>query len=578
MDSRKAFNRESGFFSDSFSYIGNGLPGGKASGLAKMQDIITKHLPEGNIEGMDINIPCMTVLLSDVFDRFMQTNSLYEIALSDVSDDEIALKFVKSSFGALYAGDLYSLIENIKQPLAVRSSSICEDSLEEPFAGVYETKMVANNQYDKTERYNALINAVKYVYASLFFAESKEYFRSINRDIRDEKMAVIIQEVVGSNNENLYFPAISGVLKSYNFYPAKNIQPEAGFAALAFGLGKTIVNGECCWSYCPELPKAPQPFNNIKDILNNTQKTFWAVNMEKIDNHNPISETEYLNKKSIFDLSQKTILQNICSTYDYMNDRMIVGYFGTGAPVLDFAPILKTGILPLNNVIRKVLKICENETGNKVEIEFAVSPGKNKTQPFRFALLQLRPIAVSNEIINIPDEKEIGDKLLLSSDSVMGNGISNEISDVIFVCPETFNAKHTNQIAAEIAELNSKLIQKKRKYLLIGFGRWGTSDSWCGIPVKWSQISNAKIIVETVYPEMRADFSQGAHFFHNMTSHNVLYFSVNDTYSKNIDWKWLREQKTVNETHFVKHVRLNKKLKVYVDGRTGNGIIMKGLK
>ena len=219
----KKFDRESGFFSNNFTYIGNGLPGGKASGLAKMQDIINKYFPEGNVNGMQINIPCMTVLLSDVFDGFMKNNSLYEIALSDATDDEIAISFINASFGALYAGDLYSLIENINQPLAVRSSSICEDSFEEPFAGVYETKMVANNQLNRIDRYNALVNAVKYVYASLFFAESKEYFRSINRDIREEKMAVIIQEVVGSHYEDLYFPTVSGVLKSYNFYPSENI-------------------------------------------------------------------------------------------------------------------------------------------------------------------------------------------------------------------------------------------------------------------------------------------------------------------------------------------------------------------
>ena len=575
MTTGKTFDRKTGFFSNNFSYIGTGFPGGKASGLAKMQDIIDKHFTEGNVEGMQINIPCMTVLLSDVFDGFMKNNSLYEIALSDAPDDEIAISFINASFGALYAGDLYSLIENVNQPLAVRSSSICEDSLEEPFAGVYETKMVANNQLNRTDRFNALVNAVKYVYASLFFAESKEYFRSINRDIREEKMAVIIQEVVGSRYEDLYFPTISGVLKSYNFYPSENIDPEAGFAALAFGLGKTIVNGETCWSYCPEFPKTPQPFNNIKDMLDNTQKNFWAVNMAKIDNHNPISEAEYLIPKSIFDVTERAILQNVCSTYDHLNDRVIVGYYGSGAPLMDFAPILKSGTIPLNKVISKVLKVCEEETGNKVEIEFAVSPGEDKTQPFRFGFLQLRPIAVSNEIVDMPSEEEIGDELLLSSGSVMGNGFSNEIADIIYIRPETFNAKHTHHIASEIAELNASLQQNKRKYLLIGFGRWGTSDPWYGIPVKWSQISNAGIIVETIFPGMRADFSQGAHFFHNMTAHNVFYFSVNNEYAKNLDWIWLKEQKIVNETRFVKHIRLEKNLKAFVDGRKGKGLILK---
>jgi len=567
------YERGSGFFNDNFSYIGRGYPGGKASGLARMQEIIQKHYQDGKSGGMQINIPNMTVL-SSVFDEFMQNNSLYDFALSNATDDEIAIKFIYSSLGGIYSGDLYYLVDNIKQPLAIRSSSICEDSLDEPFAGVYETKMIANNQLSKTDRFNALANAIKFVFASLFFSQSKEYFRSINLDIREEKMAVIIQEVVGDRQEDLFFPTISGVLKSYNFYPSDNIETDAGFAALAFGLGKTIVNGENCWSYCPKYPRTPQPYNNIKDMLNNTQINFWAVNMAKLDDHNPIAETEYLTQKTIFDVDKKC-LHHVCSTYDHINDRIVTGLYGNGAPVVNFAPILKADSLPLSKVIKEIMQICEDETQNKVEIEFAVSLGKNKSAIPRFSLLQLRPIAVSNQIIDLPEEKEIEDELLLSSNMVMGNGSSEEIADIIFIRPETFDVTNTRQIAADIAELNSSLTQNKRKYLLIGFGRWGTSDPWCGIPVKWPQISNAGIIIETVLPSMKADFSQGAHFFHNMTAHNVLYFSINDEYAKNLDWNWLQEQKIVNETRYVKHVRIEKNLKVLVDGRIGAGVIIK---
>ncbi|MCD4651776.1 MAG: PEP/pyruvate-binding domain-containing protein [Candidatus Cloacimonetes bacterium] len=569
------FDRETGLFNKDFSYMGHGHPGGKASGLAIMQNIIKKHFTDGNVEGMRIKIPRMTVLLSNIFDEFMSNNSLYSIALSDASDEDIAISFIKASFGAIYAGDLFSLVENINQPLAIRSSSILEDSLHESFAGVFETKMVANNQLSNTERFNALINAIKYVYASLFFSQSKEYFRSINHDIRNEKMAIIVQEVVGNRHENLFLPTVSGVLKSYNFYPAYGLEPESGFAALAFGLGKTIVNGENNWSYCPEYPSKPQPFNNIKDMLYNTQKTFWAVNMDKIENYNPISESEYLVQQSIFDISDKTILQHLCSRYDHTNDCITSWYYGEGAPLLDFSPILKANSLPLNKAINKIMRVCEEETDNKVEIEFAVSLSKDKTAPPCFEFLQLRPIAVSNEIIDIPQTGEIEDELLLASNNVMGNGTCNEIEDIVFVRPETFDVKYTQQIASDIAELNASLVQNKRKYLLIGFGRWGTSDPWCGIPVNWAQISNAKIIVETVLPNMRADFSQGAHFFHNVTSHSVLYFSVNDEHAKNLDWIWLQEQKVINETRYVKHVRIEKNLQVLVDGRNSNGIIIK---
>jgi len=570
------FNREDGFFHEGFTYIGSGQPGGKASGLALMQNIISKHIPENEYLGMQINIPQMTVILSDVFDRFMKDNSLYDIALSEASDEDIAISFINASFGGLYAGDLYYLIDNIHQPLAIRSSSICEDSLNEPFAGVYETKMIANNQPDKTQRFNALINAIKFVYASLFFKQSKTYFKSISKDIKEEKMAVIIQEVVGDNYNNEYYhPLVSGVLKSYNFYPSENIKPNDGFAALALGLGKTIVNGENCWSYCPKYPKSPQPFNSIKDLLDNTQKTYWTVNLGKILNFNPIEESEYLVRKSIFDLQDKSDLFHVCATYDHVNDSLITGYRAGGAPVLDFSPLLKAETLPINKIISKVMEICETETGGKVEIEFAVSLNKKTDLKPRFGLLQLRPVAVSNDIIDIPDINSFGDDLLLSSDSVMGNGSCTYINDIIFVRPDTFDIKHTTEIASEIAEMNDILFKNNRKYLLIGFGRWGTSDPWCGIPVKWPQISNAKIIVETVLPSLVADFSQGAHFFHNMTAHNVFYFSANMESAKNLDWIWVQNQKIINETRYVKQVRLAKNLKVLVDGRCSRGVIVK---
>jgi len=575
MKSGQKFERETGFFHDGFTYIGTGLPGGKASGLALSQNILKKHFPEGDIAGMQVNIPYTTVLLSGVFDAFMKDNNLYEISLSDASDEEIAISFINASFGGLYAGDLYYLIENIDKPLAVRSSSICEDSLNEPFAGFYETKMVANNQVSRTDKYNALINAIKYVYASLFFQQSKKYFRTVNLDICQEKMAVIIQEVVGDRHGENFFPYISGVLKSYNFYPSEQIEPDAGFAALAFGLGKTIVDGSTSWSYCPRYPRTPQPFNNMKDLLNNTQKEYWAVNLGKINNYNPVAETEYLVHNSIFDLRDRSLLKHICSTYDHNNDRLIMGVQNYGAPVLDFAPTLRAETLPLNTVINKIIKACEDETNSKVEIEFAVSLGKAKdTQP-RFGFLQLRPINISNEIIELPEIIDNSEELLLFSKKVMGNGISNDILDIVYIRPENFDIQYTNQIAADIAEFNSIFTANKRKYLLIGFGRWGTSDPWCGIPVQWPQISNAKIIVETVLPSMRADFSQGAHFFHNMTAHNVFYFSVDKEDVKNLDWNWIQQQKTINETKFVKHVRLKQNLKVLVDGRHSKGLILK---
>jgi len=318
--------------------------------------------------------------------------------------------------------------------------------------------------------------------------------------------------------------------------------------------------------------RSPQPFNNLKDMLETTQRNYWTINLAELKSHNPIQETEFLLRSSIFDIKDNSLF-HLCSTYDPANDTLRTGYRPGGSPVLDFSPILKAETLPLNNLISRILATCEKETGEKVEIEFAISMDKENLPIFR--LLQLRSINVSNEIVDLPDQKVVIDEVLLNSDNVMGNGIIESVNDIIFIRPENFQLDQSAKIASEIAELNEIMVRNNRKYLLIGFGRWGTSDPWCGIPVNWSQISNAKIIVETVLPSLVADFSQGAHFFHNMTSHKVAYFSVNEEAAKNLDWKWLQDQKIINETRFLKHVRLKNNLKVIVDGRSSRGVVLK---
>ncbi len=559
---------------DKIRYIGSGLPGGKASGLIRLNKILDKNLPEREIDGMRVDIPDMFVILSDVFDQFMANNDLYEIALSDSSDEEIALSFVNSSIGPLFTGELYEVIDSISDPLAVRSSSICEDSLNEPFAGVYETKMIANNQFEKSVRFKSFVDAVKFVYASLFFKQSKEYFKSTGYDIKQEKMAVIVQGVTGDHYGEYYHPLLSGVLKSYNFYPSEAIKPDSGFAALAYGMGKTIVDGSTCWSYCPTCPQTPQPFNGIKDMLNNTQKKFWSINLQATNNFNPISQDEYMIKKSIFDKDVRGKLNYVCCSYDYRNDMLVPGVMDMCSPVMDFSPILKDEIMPLNKIVKQVMDMCEKDTGDKVEIEFAVSQKQKSGNKAFFSLLQLRPINISHDLIDVPVEMFSDKDTILSSDKVMGNGTCTTLKDIIYIKPEAFNISETEQIASDISELNYNFRDGGR-YLLIGFGRWGTSDKWCGIPVNWSQISRAQAIVETVLPTMKPDFSQGAHFFHNMTAHNVFYFSVNNEHSKKLDWTWIQTQKVVNETRYVRHVRLERNLRILVDGRSNRGVILK---
>ncbi len=575
MKSGQRFDRLSGFFSDTFSYIGRGEPGGKASGLAFMQDVIKKRFPDNEFDGIKINIPSMTVLLSGVFEDFMEDNNLYEIALSDASDVEIALEFQRASLGAIYTGDLRSIIESIHQPLAIRSSSIFEDSIDDPFAGVYETKMIPNNQIDKDQRFRVLMEAIKFVYASLFFKNSKEYFLSLNRDIRDEKMAIIIQEVVGNRHGDLFYPTISGVVKSYNFYPTNNATHEEGIATLALGLGKTVVEGEKAWSYSPMHPTAPPPFNNNHDILKYTQTEFWSINMNQVCCYDSTQETEYLSYQSIYDAEEHDTLKHICSTFDSLNDRITIGTAYAGSRIIDFSPLLKLDMIPLNPLIKELMKVCEEESGNKVEMEFAMTIDPEGYDKPRFGFLQLRPISISDKIVDINEKLYNADNMLIKSEQVMGNAQIDSIIDIVFVKPDCFDPKASLEVAMDLAEINAELIQNKKQYLLMGFGRWGTSDPWMGVPIKWSQISGAKVIVEAILPQMRFDFSQGSHFFHNMTAHNVIYFSANLEMSNAIDWDWLKSHEVIEETDYILHVRTKKPIEIYADGRSGKGVILK---
>ncbi|MDD3050878.1 MAG: PEP/pyruvate-binding domain-containing protein, partial [Candidatus Cloacimonetes bacterium] len=575
MESGKQYNRIRNQENDSFIYLGSGMPGGKASGLSRIKSVIDANFTGNNFGGIKVDIPHMLVILTDVFDDFMKTNDLYPIALSGKNDTDIALAFQAASFPPLIIGDLLSFINNQKLPLAVRSSSLLEDALYEPFAGVYETKMIPNNQPDSKTRFTKLIEAIKFVYASTFFHSSKDYFRATGKNIRDEKMAVIIQEIIGYSHNNLYYPTVSGVARSYNFYPSSHSKPEEGIVNLALGLGKTIVDGSTCWSYSPAYPTAPPPYNSISELLKTTQTEFWAVTLEKPFLYDPVNEVEYLVKENLERAETDGTLAETCSTYNGQSDRLYPGIFGDGPRLLNFAALLKGIDFEFNDLIKKLLEICEDNYKTDVEIEFAMATDSTSGKSPVFGFLQVRPMVVSGEFVDISEDEITPHNCLLYSEKVMGNGLINDIEDVIFVKPETFDKKQTNQMAVEIAELNELMLSLNKKYLLIGFGRWGTSDNWAGIPVKWGQISEAKVIVESALPDINQEMSQGSHFFHNMTSFKVLYFSTTETSNLQIDWDWLNEQDCVTERNYVKHVRLKQKLLIKVDGRHGKGLINK---
>ena len=569
------FNREFLTSRHKITCIGKDALGGKASGLVFIRDILEERLDAAAFAGITVAVPRMTVICSDVFDNFMHLNDLYELARSDQPDDRIAHAFQRANLPSEIVGDLWALIAGMHTPLAIRSSSMLEDAIYEPFAGVYATKMTPNNQFDTTTRFQKLTEAIKFVYASTFFRGAKNYLKAVHREIEEERMAVIVQEVVGQRQAERFYPQISGVARSYNFYSIGKETPQDGVVELALGLGRTIVDDGMSWSYSPRYPKANSPYNTIGDLMKQTQTKFWAVNMGRIPVYDPVVETEYLVSAGLPDAEKDGSLRLLASSYDPHSDRLYPGVFGDNPRVLTFAPILQLQQIPLNDLVRELLPICEEAVGSPVEMEFAVTMETGSTKTANFGFLQVRPMVVSAEEITISDDEMNDARVLAASATVLGNGITGGIRDVVYVKPDTFRKESTRQIALELEAINQTLQREDRPYLLMGFGRWGSTDPWLGIPVDWGQISGAKAIVESTLEDMNVNFSQGTHFFHNINSFRVSYFSMHHDVDRPIDWQWLDEQEVAADKEFVRHVRLSTTLTIKVDGRSSRGVILK---
>lgn len=558
------------------SYLGTGAIGGKARGLEFIHSALVSRLDRSLFPDFAVDIPKMIVIRTDVFDDFMQSNDLWPLALSDEPDEKIALEFQQAGLPFHILGDLRMIVTEIKLPLAIRSSSLLEDAMHEPFAGIYRTKMTPNNQLDVDTRFRKLAEAVKFVYASTFFKAAKGYMRATRRRAEDEKMAVIIQEMAGNKYGERFYPEISGVLRSYNFYPAPGAAPEEGVVNLALGLGKTIVDEGGGWAYSPALPASPPPFPSMKEMLEQTQLKFWAVNMGPPPEYDPIRETEYLSAYHFTEAQKDGTLPHLVSSYDPESGRLWPG-LQEGCPlILTFAPILSQPGLPLNELLKSLMPICENTLKTAVEVEFAVALSKDTDEaPHRFAFLQVRPLAVSSGKINVSEEDLLSPQAAIASGRVMGNGQVDNISDIVFVKLQKADPGQAFQVAGQLEKINRALVAAQRPYLLIGYGRWGTTDPWAGIPVDWSQISGARVIVEAAGEHQRQDMSQGSHFFHNMTSFRVFYFSIPYPPRYAFDLEWISQLETVEETPFVKHVVTAAPLKIKADGKTGRGVIMK---
>lgn len=556
--------------------IGSGAIGGKASGLVFIKDLLAEQIDLTSFSDIGVNVPTMAVIATDCFDQFIAQNRLAELPFEEMADDRIAKAFQKGDLPFELLGDLRALTVQVKTPLAIRSSSLLEDALERPFAGVYATKMIPNNQPDSDTRFRRLVEAIKFVYASTYFREARDYIRTTGAKPAEEKMALIIQEVVGQRRGDRFYPDISGVARSYNFYAFEPARPEEGVVTVALGLGKTIVDGGIAWTFSPAYPQKPPPFASVQELLKGTQTEFWAVNMGKPPAYDPVSETEYLVHANLADAEADDALYFLASTYDPERDRVIPGIGSRGPRILNFAPMLVQEQLPLTDLVKALLSAAEKTVHAKVEIEFAITLRTLRGERPRVCLgfLQVRSMVVSEQVVDVTVEDLSDPHAIVASDMVMGNGTADDIQDIVFVRPDKFSPLHTPAIAQELESINRKLRDQKRPFLLIGFGRWGSSHPSLGIPVDWSQISGARAIVEATLPEMNVELSQGSHFFHNLSSFRASYFMVQHGRNIGINWDWLNLQPVVRETEFIRHVRPTVRLSVRVDGRTARGVIV----
>ncbi|HEX6881662.1 MAG TPA: PEP/pyruvate-binding domain-containing protein, partial [Terriglobales bacterium] len=545
-------------------------------GLVFIKDLLASHLGDiSNAPEIEINVPTLAVIGTGFFDEFLKLNRLLDLDFEGMQDERIGHAFQKADLPVELLGDLRALSQQVKTPLAIRSSSLLEDKLGRPFAGVYATKMIPNNQLDADSRFRKLVEAIKCVYASTFFREAREYIQTTGNDPRDEKMAVIIQEIVGLRHGERFYPDISGVARSFNYYPTGPALPEQGVVSLALGLGKTIVDGGRSWTYSPAHPRVPPPFGSIDELIEGTQNTFWAVNMGKPPAYDPVSEAEYLVSATLADAESDEVLRYLASTFDPERDRLVPGTFASGPRVVNFSPLLVLEQLPLNYVVQALLRAAEKSVGDKVEIEFAITiqMHRDANPTVRVGFLQVRPIVVSHEVVNVSEEDLHDPSAIVASNAVLGNGSTSDVFDIVYVRADSFAPENTREIAQEIGELNRGLREQKRPYLLIGFGRWGSTHPSLGIPVDWSQISGARTIVESTLPNMNVDFSQGSHFFHNLSSFEATYFMLRYDGDFRINWEWLEKQELVKETSYVRHVRCKEPLLIRVDGRRGWGTI-----
>lgn len=572
------FNKDSFDPKNSFARIGGGSLGGKARGLGFTNQLIINYNINNMFEDVEISVPSAVVIGTDSFDQFIIKNHFENLAYQDIDDVEITKRFITAKF---FPEDikqkLREFLEITVGPLAVRSSSLLEDSQFQPFAGVYETYMIPNSNPDLTKRLDELLQSVKSVYASTFHRKAKDYMKATDYRLEEEKMAVVVQRLVGASHNGKFYPNFAGVAKSYNFYPVPPQKSTDGIALVALGLGKTVVEGGNTVRFCPKYPKHLMQFFSTKETLRNAQQDFYALDLNAhLDKIITSIEDMCLKKYNLNDSEKDATLHYVGSTYSSENDSVYDGISRDGTRVVTFSPILKHKIFPLPEILDILLDIGTWGMGAPIEIEFAVNMNVPSGSPKEFAMLQMRPMVLSreNEELTIG---EINDSdLICKSSQVLGNGAIDNIFDVIVVDIDNFDRGKSKQVALEVAKLNTKLMHEKKPYALFGVGRWGSLDNWLGIPVTWDQISGASVIIESGFKDFNVTPSQGSHFFQNLTSFRVGYFTVNShDETDSIDWEWLKNQPAEEELIFTRHLRFEAPISVRINGHENRGVVLK---
>lgn len=557
--------------------LGSGSLGGKGRGIAFFNFMLSQTNLLKKYEHIKIKTPQSFVICSDVFEEFLEMNALQEMAVNTENEETVAQQFLSSELPKKITDELHILIEKITYPLAVRSSSILEDSQMLPFAGIYSTFILPNNHKDPEIRLKQLLDAIKLVYASVFYQSPKRYVKNSELRIEEEKMAVLIQQLVGELHGDIFYPVISGAAQSYNFYPISYMKPEQGIGSLALGFGRAVVDGEQVYRFSPAYPKMNTNFASPGDFLRKSQNQFYVLNManQSIDISSGPGCT--YGKYSLERAEKDGTLSFVGSTYSKDNDTISDTLSILGPRIVSFAPVLKYGLFPLANIIKDLFVLGKNAFSSEIEIEFAINIPVDRKKEIEFYFLQVRPLVSGRELQEVKVNDYSNHESICKSRHTIGNGTFQDIYDIIYVDPDLFDLSKTGRIAQEIGQLNQLMLNEERNYMLFGFGRLGSSDPWLGIPLTWSQMSQAKVVIEADRDHLQVEPSLGSHFHHNLVSLRMGYFHIEkeESDSEFVDWAWLKKAPVFEQTEHVKLVRFKEPIKVIIDGHSCSGVILK---